>query len=106
MGTETPEKVSKDGILAERLVEAVRHIVAMSVPAMLQETGAAELVSAAETLLASTPHQYQPTQRQQRQRGRFGYFKDARSTSRPSVASSARLISIFFSGRIKPSLCL
>ncbi len=61
MGTETPEKVSKDGILAEqlvaavlcadcmvddakheRLVEAVRHIVAMSVLAMLEETGAAQ----------------------------------------------------------------
>ena len=44
----------------ERLVEAVRHIVATSVPAMLQETGAAE------ALLASAPHQYQPTNCQQR----------------------------------------
>ncbi len=30
----------------ERPVEAVRHIVAMSVPAMLQETGAVEVLTA------------------------------------------------------------
>ncbi len=91
MVMETPEKVSKDRILAEqlvatvlcadcmvddakyeRLVEAVRHIVAMSVSAMLQETGAAE------ALLASAPHQRQPAQDKQRQRARLRDLGDTK----------------------------